>query len=167
MVLTLLRHASPSNAYHGRYIGHTDISIDSELFSPIILPYTYDLIYSSDLSRCTQTLEQLGYADVVVDGRLREVRFKTQFEGKNFGEIERMETYDASALESEEDWHAFVCEESSSDFRERISTFLRELPCDKNILVCSHAGTIREILSQLRHPLQRLDYLEYTIVTVK
>lgn len=167
MVLTLLRHAAPRAEYHGRTIGHTDISIDTTRFQPIKLPRSYDVIYSSDLSRCTQTLEQLGYSDFIVDGRLREVRFKTQFEGKNFGEIERMDAYNARALESEEAWHAFVCEESSSDFRERINTFLRELPSDKNILVCSHAGTIREMLTQLRHPPQKLDYLEYTIVTVK
>jgi broad specificity phosphatase PhoE len=167
MSLTLLRHAPLSEEYHGRYIGHTDLSIDSELFSPIILPHTYELIYSSDLCRCTQTLEALGYSDVKTDERLREVAFKKRFEGKSFEEIEKMEEYDPSFLESQESWHTFICEENSEHFHRRIETFLEELPLDKNILICSHAGTIREILSLLKSEPKRLDYLEYTIVTVK
>jgi alpha-ribazole phosphatase len=167
MVLTLLRHAAPSVEYHGRYIGHTDLSIDSELFSPIILSHTYDVIYSSDLCRCTQTLEALGYSNFKTDERLREVAFKEHFEGKNFEEIEQMESYNPRFLESRERWHTFICEEKIEDFRGRIQSFLEELSPKKNILVCSHAGTIREILSLLKREPKSLDYLEYTIVTLK
>lgn len=167
MVLTLLRHAAPSAEYHGRTIGHTDIPIDPELFGSVALPYSYDAIYSSDLRRCTQSLEALGYSDFITDERLREVAFKEHFEGKSFEEIEKMEEYDPSFLESQECWHTFICEESIEHFRRRIETFLEELPLDKNILVCSHAGTIREILSLLKSEPKRLGYLEYTIVTVK
>jgi alpha-ribazole phosphatase len=167
MSLTLLRHAPLSKKYHGRYIGHTDLSIDPELFSPIILPHTYDLIYSSDLCRCTQSLEALGYSDFKTDERLREVAFKKEFEGKNFEEIEKMESYDPRFLESQERWHTFICEETIEEFRGRIQSFLEELPHAQNILVSSHGGTIREILSLLKSEPKRLDYLEYTIVTVK
>src|SRR3989339_412522 len=167
MSLTLLRHAPLSAEYHGRYIGHTDLFIDSELFSPIILPHTYDLVYSSDLCRCTQTLETLGYSDFKTDERLREVAFKKHFERKSFEEIEQMESYAPRFLESQEHWHTFICEERIEDFRGRIQSFLEELSPKHNILVCSHAGTIREILSLLKSEPKRLDYLEYTIVTVK
>lgn len=167
MSLTLLRHAPPPLAYHGRYIGHTDIPIDSELFTPITLPLTYDVIYSSDLLRCTQTLEQLGYPDFKTDERLREVRFKAPFEGKSFDEIERMEIYNPRFLESQEQWHSFVCDESVEEFRGRIASFLEDIPPAKNILLCAHGGTIAEILSFLNAPIKRLNYLEYTIVTVK
>lgn len=167
MSLTLLRHAPPPLAYHGRYIGHTDIPIDLALFTPITLPLTYDRVYSSDLSRCTQTLEQLGYEDFQSDERLREVRFKAPFEGKSFDEIERMEIYNPSFLESQERWHDFVCDESIEEFRGRIASFLDDLPREQNILICAHGGTIGEILSQLHQTPRMLDYLEYTIVTVK
>lgn len=167
MVLTLLRHAPLPLAFHGRYIGHSDIPIDRELFHPLTLPSAYDVIYSSDLIRCTQTLEQLGYNDFKTDERLREVRFKEQFEGKNFDEIEQMEEYDPSFLESEERWYDFVCDEPIEAFRERISLFLAELPRDGKILLCTHGGTIREILSRWQSNPRRIDYLEYTIVTVK
>ncbi|WP_310439182.1 histidine phosphatase family protein [Sulfuricurvum sp.] len=167
MPLTLLRHAAPAVEYHGRTIGHTDISIDLTLFNAITLPLPYDAIYSSDLRRCTQTLEHLGYTDIITDPRLREVAFKKQFEGKRFDEIEQMEAYHPSFLESQESWHTFLCEESREHFRRRIETFLGELPLHKNILVCSHGGTIREILSLLKSEPKSLGYLEYTIVTVK
>lgn len=167
MPLTLLRHAAPPVEYHGRTIGHTDIPIDPELFCSVALPYSYDAIYSSDLIRCTQTLEHLGYTDIITDPRLREVRFKEQCEGKKFDEIEKMEQYHPSFLESQERWHTFLCEESHEHFRRRIETFLGELPLHKNILICSHGGTIREILSLLKSEPKALGYLEYTIVTVK
>lgn len=167
MPLTLLRHAPLAKEYHGRYIGHSDIPIDLALFTPITLPQTYDVIYSSDLSRCTQSLEQLGYGDFQTDERLREVRFKTPFEGKNFEEIERMEDYHPAFLESQEQWHSFVCDESVEEFRGRIASFLNDIPLEQNILICAHGGTIAEILSLLNAPSKRLNYLEYTIVTVK
>jgi alpha-ribazole phosphatase/probable phosphoglycerate mutase len=151
--------------YHGRTIGHTDISIDLTLFNAIALPMPYDAIYSSDLRRCTQSLETLGYLDFTTDERLREVTFKKHFEGKSFEEIERMEEYDPSFLESQESWHTFICEESREHFRRRIETFLGELHPHKNILVCSHGGTIREILSLLKSEPKSLGYLEYTIVS--
>ncbi|MFY9142919.1 histidine phosphatase family protein [Sulfuricurvum sp.] len=167
MVLTLLRHAPPPLAFHGRYIGHSDIPIDSELFHPLTLPSAYDVIYSSDLIRCTQTLEQLGYRDYQTDERLREVRFKEAYEGKSFDEIERMDVYNPRFLESEELWHSFICDEKAENFRSRIASFLEELPREQNILICTHAGTIREILFLLENRPKRLNYLEYTIVTVK
>lgn len=167
MVLTLLRHAPPSAECHGKYIGHTDLSIDSTLFQPIILPHSYDAVYSSDLSRCIQTLEHLGYHAFKRDSRLREVRFKEVFEGKNFEAIERMEGYDPRFLESEEAWHDFVCDESREAFRGRIASFLDDLPREGKVLICSHAGTIAAILALLNSEPKKLDYLEYTIVTVK
>lgn len=167
MSLTLLRHAPLSEQYHGRYIGHTDLSIDFELFVPIILPHTYDVIYSSDLCRCTQSLEALGYSNFKTDERLREVAFKKHFDGKSFEEIAQMESYDPRFLESQERWHTFICEETIEDFRRRIQSFLEELSPKQNILVCSHGGTIREILSLLNNNPKQLDYLEYTIVTIE
>lgn len=167
MPLTLLRHAPLPIEYHGRYIGQTDIPIDPALFTPITLPLTFDAVYSSDLSRCTQTLKHLGYKDFQTDKRLREVRFKDTYEGKSFEEIEQMEVYNSSFLESQESWHKFVCDESLDVFRERIRSFLDDLTSEQNILICAHGGTIAEMLSLLNAPPQKLNYLEYTIVTLK
>ncbi|MFZ2891168.1 histidine phosphatase family protein [Sulfuricurvum sp.] len=167
MSLTLLRHAPPPLEYQKRYIGHTDISIDLTLFNPLLLPYMYDFIYSSDLCRCTQTLKNLGYPIFQSDQRLREVRFKKPFEGKKFEEIAQMKVYTPIVLQSQESWYDFICDEPLREFHKRITAFLHEIPEDKNILICSHAGTIQQILTLLGEEPKQLDYLEYTIVTVK
>lgn len=173
MELTLLRHAALPLHLQGRYIGHTDIGIDPERFdagkiSPL-LNRTFDRVYSSDLVRCTQTLETMGIDAYLPDPRLREVRFKSHIEGKLFEEIEAMEGFDPRSLESAAHWHRYVCEESAEMFRKRIHDFLDELPRNKNILICTHAGTIREILSLLGEGEDHITpgYLEYTIVRVK
>jgi alpha-ribazole phosphatase/probable phosphoglycerate mutase len=171
--LILLRHAAPPASLHRRYLGHTDIGIDPDLFdaakiSPL-LGIPYDRVYSSDLSRCTRTLEKMEITDFVTDPRLREVRFRKEIEGKTFEEIEATEEFDPRFLESMERWHGFVCEEPLAAFRERIRNFLDTLPQNGELLVCAHAGTIREILSQLSPGCEPITpgYLEYTIVRVK
>ncbi len=173
MELILLRHGAVAEAYQKRYLGHTDIPIDPELFdaakvSPL-REIPYDRVYSSDLVRCTQTLERMGTREYVTDPRLREVCFKPDIEGKNFAQIEATEGFDPSTLESMEHWHAFVCEEPLESFRQRIRGFLEELPRNETVLICTHAGTIREILALLRPDCEPVTpgYLEHTVVRVK
>ena len=173
MELILLRHAPPRREFHGRYVGHTDIGIDPALFDPAkiapLLGMPFDRVYSSDLSRCTRTLEMMDISDYTADARLREVRFRAPFEGKSFAEIERLEGYDPSVLDSADAWHRFVCAESAEAFAERLRSFLDTLPPLGAILVCTHAGVIRELLSQLSPstPPVTPGYLEYTRVRVK
>ncbi|KFN38786.1 MAG: hypothetical protein JU82_10070 [Sulfuricurvum sp. MLSB] len=124
MALILLRHAPPPHEYHRCYLGHTDVGIDATLFDEAkiapLLSERFDRIYSSDLLRCTQTLEAIGLRGYTADPRLREVRFRTSFEGKTFEQVERMREYDPAVLDSAEAWHDFVCDESSEAFRRRI-----------------------------------------------
>lgn len=173
MELILLRHGALSETYQKRYIGHSDIPIDPALFDAAkIAPLAhraYTHVYSSDLSRCTQTLERMGIDSFVADPRLREVAFKPPIEGKDFSQLEAMEGFDPHFLTSMERWHEFVCEEPLAAFRERIRNFLDELPQNGEILICTHAGTIREILSLLGIGFDHIafGYLEYTIVRVK
>lgn len=153
MALILLRHAPPAAEYHGCYNGHTDIAIDPALFDETkiepLLHHRFDRVYASDLRRCTQTLRCMGIEPFRTDPRLREVRFKPSIEGKRFEQIERMEGFDPRCLESIESWHAFVCDEPLEAFRERVRSFLEELPRDETILICSHGGTIGMIRSLL------------------
>lgn len=173
MELTLLRHAPLAKHLQKRYIGHSNRTLDTTLFEiekvAPLLEKKYDAIYTSDLLRCTQTLQQCGLNDFIPDKRLREVRFKPKFEGKSFGEIEQMEEFDPLFLESQERWHTFICDESPSQFHERLHHFLEELPKEGSVLCCTHAGVIREILTLLtpQNSPKILDYLDYVIVTVK
>jgi broad specificity phosphatase PhoE len=171
MELTLLRHAAPASTYQGRYIGHTDIRIDEALFEHDKIEHLthqrYDRIYSSDLVRCTATLEKMGIRNFITDTRLREVRFKPSIEGKNFAEIEAMEDFDPASLDSQEKWHSTVCDEPLETFRGRIQSFLDKLPKNETILICSHAGTMAMLTSLLtpETSARSLGYLEYTVLS--
>ncbi len=164
MALTLLRHAPLPPQYQGRYNGWTDISIDRDyrhIDTPDVLcTISFDHIYSSDLIRCTQTLDAMGIKHYHTESRLREVRFKAHIEGRSFEEISQLSSYDESYLQDATAWHRFVCAESPQAFKRRIVTFLRELPQDKEILLCSHAGTLQTILSLFGLNKPKIAYLE-------
>jgi len=165
VALTLLRHAALHPRDQGQYNGWTDLSIEPSLFKKekisLLQRQKFDLVYSSDLVRCTQTLELMGIKEYSIEKRLREVRFKAHIEGKSFDEICRLRDYDASLLKEEERWHAYVCAESASAFERRIRHFMAELPHDKEILICSHAGTLQKILYLLGLSKAKIDYLEF------
>ncbi len=150
--ITFLRHAPLALKNQKCYNGHIDLDIDSSLvdFNQIetIQKQKYDLVYSSDLKRCTQTLDLLGFS-YKKDERLREVKFKDEFEGKSFAEISKMPIYDEKYLSTFESWHEFIAQESIEKYKQRVNSFLNELPKNRDILVCSHGGTIKLIHSLL------------------
>lgn len=172
MVLTLLRHAAPLVEYHGCYNGQTDIPIDTALFEHVkiqpLLHHPFDRIYTSDLIRCRATLEQMKINDFITDPRLREVRFKPAVEGKKFSDVEQMEGYSSELLDSQENWHNFICDEPRQLFQERIQSFLNDLPKNETLLICTHGGVIAMMLSLLapqrsNTPLAYLDHISLTI----
>lgn len=104
----------------------------------------------------------------ITDPRLREVCFKPSFEGKNFAEIEVMDTFDPNVLDSKESWHRFVCDEPIVVFQARIEHFLDQIPKEGSVLICTHGGTIAMILSILNpalsyHPLGYLDHITVSL----
>ena len=170
MGITLLRHCAPPKIYHGRYIGWSNIEIDRTLFSESkvkkIMQKEFDTIYSSNLKRATNTLEVMGKKDFIVDARLKEVKFKEEFEGKDFGMIEKLKSFKLEYLDSAKRWHDYICEESYEEFEERVKSFLNDINKDKEILICAHGGTIRKILTLLNPDIYKenltlqLDYLD-------
>lgn len=172
MGLTLLRHAPLEAKHHGCYNGHTDLPIDIALFEqdkiqPLV-NRPFDRVYSSDLQRCTVTLETMGITAFTTDPRLREVRFKPSIEGKNFVQIEASEDFDSRCLDSQESWHDYICDESLPSFRTRIQSFLDELNRNENVLICTHNGTINMILSLLNPALEdtSLGYLDHITISL-
>ncbi len=165
MALTLLRHAPLPPQHQGRYNGWRDLPIDPSLFDTrAIAPLQeqhFEHIYSSDLLRCTQTLDAIGLEHYQTDSRLREVRFKPHIEGKCFEEITHLPDYDTALLEDHLRWHRYICDESPAAFEGRIRAFLSELPKEREILICSHAGTLLQMLALLGRDKEKIDYLEY------
>lgn len=151
-VITLLRHAALPLKYQKRYIGHSDIEIDLNLVDyeklEELKEVKYDFVFSSDLKRCTQTLDLLDLK-YEKDSRLREVEFKNEFEGLNFSEVEKTQNFKKEYLDSSKTWHEFICKEPYEKFEARINSFITELPKNKNILICSHGGAIRMLYSKL------------------
>jgi len=164
LAITLLRHAAISKEFQGTYIGWSDVNIDETLFQKQkivkLQEKHFDIVISSDLIRCQETVKKLN-KKFTTDHRLREVKFKQHIEGKRFSDIEKLQSYNSKFLESENSWHTYICEESQEDFYSRIREFLKTLPKDKEILLCSHAGTIKAILSIFGKKTKTLNYLEY------
>ena len=165
MALTLLRHASLGKRHAHRYNGWSDIDIDPTLFDAqkvaLLTKQKFDLIYSSDLVRCQQTLEMMGIDGYITDERLREVRFKAEIEGLNFNEIEKLPSYKSSYTEEQATWHEYICDESQEAFEARIKNFLEELLTNKEILICSHGGTLQKMMALLGYAKNSIAYLEH------
>jgi len=164
MAITLLRHAPLPPKYHGRYNGWSDISIDTTLIDrdsiSSIGDMRFDMVISSDLKRCRETLDILGFR-YSIDRRIREVEFKDEIEGRSFAEIQNLKSYRQSYLQDIYHWHNYICKESYLSFELRISEFLESLDSTKRILICTHAGVITKILSLQKIEYRSLDYLEY------
>ena len=165
MALTLLRHAALDPKNKNRYNGWTDVSISIQDFDKtkisILMQQKFEEIYSSDLLRCQETLVTMGKEEYITDERLREIRFKEEIEGKSFKEIENLPSYDPSILEKKHLWYQYICAESEEVFVSRIISFLRDLPPEKEILICSHSGTILKIASLLGYQKEKIEYLQH------
>ena len=157
MALTLLRHAPLAPRHAHRYNGWTDLNIDESLFDTkeidILKQIDFDFIYSSDLTRCTQTLEKMNINEYFTDARLREVKFKD--------EIEKLPSYKEAYTKNKHVWHDYICEEHPALFEARIQSFLNDLPRDKEILICSHAGTLQKMMVLLGYSKHQINYLEW------
>ncbi len=165
MALTLLRHAALPLQYQRRFNGWRDIAIDENLFQEqeiaILKQIDFDFVYTSDLSRCIQTVEKMGIDNYFTDSRLREVRFRDEIEGLSFEEIKQLPSFKPRYTESLRRWHNYICDEHPALFEARIKSFLQDLPKDKEILVCSHSGTLQKMMLYLGFTKNKIDYLEW------
>ena len=165
MALTLLRHAAVAPKYQGCYNGWSDIGIDMAQWdkeaAQRLQQQTFDAIYSSDLLRCTQTLERLGFTRYRTDARLREVRFRAFAEGKDFAVVSQRADFDESLLEDAARWHTYICDETMEDFHRRIDDFIQSLPKNREILLCTHGGAIYYLMQRYTITWRKIDYLQY------
>ncbi len=164
-MITLLRHAPLPLEYQKRYIGHSNINIDSSLVEKEkikkLSESKYDLYFSSDLIRCQNTLKLITQKSFIVSEELREVKFKEFIEGKDFEEVSKLPNYDCKYLDSEDLWHSFICDESKKRFQKRLISFINTLPKDKKILICTHAGVIKELALVLSNKqINTINYLD-------
>tara|TARA_Y100000590_G_scaffold221733_1_gene250987 strand:- start:354 stop:869 length:516 start_codon:yes stop_codon:yes gene_type:complete len=144
--LCLVRHGSTDWTEQSRFCGWTDVGLsgmgklEAESLKKDIDPNLFDMVFSSDLSRCLETAEIIG-SDPKVDSRLREVSFG-KFEGLTWEELDYAEREIFLDLEN----FRFPEGESQSDFVNRVRDFLFSLETGRYLLF-THGGVIRLILS--------------------
>lgn len=142
--LTLVRHGATDLSDAGRFNGWTDVSLNERGRAQALalrdrLSSAYDGIWSSDLSRATETA---AIASVVAtpDRRLREL---------DFGELEG-EAWDGCSPDLQRsllgfDSFAAPGGESTRQLRDRVDDFIAFLEPGRHLLF-THGGVIRVLL---------------------
>ncbi len=172
--LWLVRHPRPDVPV-GHCYGASDVPIvDAHLeellgLLPLRLP-RHAPVYSSPLSRClrlAQGLQAAGFAEPVVDARLREMDFG-RWEGRGWSEVPR-DQIDA--------WRDDIVRyvppggESLASLAERGNAFVAALPAHRDTILVTHAGVIQVLTRSLRglalsnFGSTKVDYGEVVVMT--
>lgn len=168
--LVLLRHGSTQWNVERRYLGHTDLPLLPSSMEQFAQQEgnsegleDFWRVYSSDLTRCRQTLACIMPAlreVAVYDNRLREMNFG-DWEGLTYDQLKISSLYrswlddpEAVTPPNGESW---------KKFEERVDNFLLELvqaaeeesvtstftqPCFRRVLIVTHGGVIRQLLAR-------------------
>lgn len=167
MDVYLVRHGITNWNKEKKYLGHSDIGlIKSELsqlnnLKKVLSGLNFDHVFTSDLRRCQETLAYLSIpVQASIDCRLREIHFG-EWEGKTYDELKTHIAY-RNWLEN---WEAYSIPngESTDAFKSRIDSFFDELfqqaieTTPANILVMTHGGVIRYLVSKYRSSLSFWD----------
>ncbi|MDE5411990.1 histidine phosphatase family protein [Alkalihalobacterium chitinilyticum] len=159
LAVTLLRHSITDYNEQKRYLGWTDLPINTrgkQLLSGLKKKHRYipgNVIYSSDLTRCVTTAEILyPNVPIIKDKRLREINFG-DWEGKTYEEIKDDPLYRRWL----DDLNNTIPPngEAYLSFQSRIINSWNKIINDaiqqkwEHIIVVSHGGPIRFILSQM------------------
>jgi len=153
MKIYLVRHGETSYNREKRAQGQIDIPLSdigveqAVLVGERLKDMKFDAIYSSDLSRASDTAKEIARhhdAKVVVDERLREKNFGIA-EGKTREEI-GWDGYLEDKLN-----YRFEGGESTIEHAARLTDFFDSLEHNEDdcILIVSHGGSIRHILPRL------------------
>ncbi len=150
----LIRHGETDYNSDGRFGGLTDISINSngekqaKSLRRKLKKEHFDMIYSSNLTRCRETVELLKFkVGITYSKNLQEMNFG-RWEGLTYEEVER--NYSLQVKEWKQDWinYGIPKGESFSKMAERvIDEFerIKKNPISKVALI-THGGCIRTIL---------------------
>jgi len=152
MRVVFLRHAEVQEDYIGKYNGHIDISLsqkgrlDAKRLSKEMKNIDFDKIYCSDLKRTRETLELLEIGkDAIFSDRLREKSWG-ESEGKSFYEL------GIKYIDFKQFIKALGGEDLDSYIKKCYQYFLSITSGDAtNILIVTHGGFIRAILSKLQN----------------
>jgi probable phosphoglycerate mutase len=138
----LVRHGETTCSRDGVLAGWMDVPLtangvaQAEALRPLLADTAFDTVWSSDLQRAVQSA-LAAWGAPVTDPRLREINFG-ELEGK---EWETLDPVHRQAISEFDGWRA-PGGESLDEVRERLHSFLAELPPGRHLLF-THGGVIR------------------------
>ena len=158
--LILVRHALTVDNQKSRLSGHIDSSISEEGKEQIdkitnyLKDFDIDKIYTTTSSRTKDTvkkLSELKSIEIIEKESLKEIRFG-DFEGLTFDEIKDKYPKEFQDMIEKGYEYKYPNGESLIDSYNRVCIELDNIISnndDRTILICSHGGTIRNIITYL------------------
>ena len=159
--LILVRHVVTNDNEHAKLSGHIDSKVSEqgkkqiEKLTDYLKNEKIDKIYTTTSSRTKETvkyLAEINKIDIQESEDLKEISFG-DFEGKDFKEIQKNYPDEFNKMISQGYEYKYPNGESLIECYERVSKEIKLIleynGKDSTILVCSHAGTIRNILTCL------------------
>lgn len=161
MKILLVRHGETEFNKHGRYMGQLDIPLnevgkkEAEQIGKVLKAFSISAIYSSDLKRASETAEIIKKTmnfpqEIILEPALRELNL-----GKLEGTYLNLEIQNMT----EQQFNAYLLQmdgESLIDFNNRVwqcfQSITEKTENDQNIVIVSHGGSIRVILSKIIDP---------------
>lgn len=149
-----VRHGQTDHNINKIFQGHLDIALNkeghnqAELFGKKFSKFPFDKIYSSDLTRCKETVGKL----ITAMDEEKEVTFTNELRERFMGDVQGMHIDDAIEYGKKHGKHYREFGEDSTVFAERLGKFIKKLEAEsavekyKNVGVVSHGGTIRAVL---------------------
>lgn len=150
--LWLVRHGETDWNRRGLIQGDSDIPLNglgirqAQALAERIGLESFDAVYASDLLRARRTAElSFPDADIMLDARLREINLG-DFEGQVWADMPEDERSQIAVWMMGPYDQKVPGGESSDDLRDRVSSWLADLPAAGRVIAFAHGGTIAAIL---------------------
>jgi|LGVE01.1.fsa_nt_gb alpha-ribazole phosphatase len=151
MTVFVLRHGETYANVDKRYFGFSESDLTErgklqiQKMKEILLDKKIDKVYCSPSDRTKQTAKILG-VDYIINENLREMNFGI-FEEMTYDEI--MNKYPNEGNEFYSNWGKYKIPKGESfiDVNNRVRTFFESIKKDEDVLVITHGGWIRALLS--------------------
>ncbi len=160
--LILVRHAKTQTNYLKKLSGHSETTLSQEGLMQVkrltryLSQYKIDYIYSSPMQRCIETIKDIAEKNNIpfkIMEDFREINFGS-LENYTFDDIKKFYPEEVHKMIKEGHSYRYPEGESLIDSYERVVGTIKSIlkdtkddAGDQNILICAHAGTIRNLLS--------------------
>ncbi|MBN2041532.1 MAG: histidine phosphatase family protein [Spirochaetes bacterium] len=164
-MIYLLRHGEIDSGGKKRFTGQLDLSLtekgrlQAESWKKELSCIKFDYVYSSDLTRCVETVRIItGSENSVLIKELREI-YLGEWEGLSFDEVKAERKQQWEERGQNITGYRPPAGESFNDLKKRVIPAFSKIAEENkgNILIVTHAGVIRTIICHLLEiPFRRL-----------